>query len=178
MDESSGRPMAARGAAWRRRQRRLRSMLRHERQTVAMALAECQHHNAQRQKTARAGRGVRDAVHGEVLEALLSHEPGTQHFTLDDDDSVPELGGSRPDRLYEVRPQERVLRHTVEQTVDIAPELPALDALVPQMVEQLEDVLQIVDLCPCAGDRSAQDLQPFPSSSSGSSCAADGGTVG
>ena len=50
MDESSGRPMAARGAAWRRRH--LGSMLRHERQTVAMALAECQHHSAQRQKTA------------------------------------------------------------------------------------------------------------------------------
>ena len=47
----------------------------------------------------RAGGGVRDAVHGQVPEALLSQEPGTQHFTLDDDDSVPELGGSRPDRI-------------------------------------------------------------------------------
>ena len=56
----------------------------------------------------RAGRGVRDAVHGEVPEALLPQEPGTQHFTLDDDDSVLELWGSWPDRLYEVRPQERV----------------------------------------------------------------------
>ena len=35
---------------------------------------------------------------------------------------------------------------TVEQTGDVAPGLPALDALVPQMVDQLEDVLQIVDL--------------------------------
>ena len=58
---------------------------------------------------------------------------------------VPELG-SWPDRLYEVRPQERVLRHIVEQTGDVAPGLPALDAPVPQMVDQLEDVLQIVDL--------------------------------
>ena len=47
MDQSSGRPMAARGAAWRRRQRRLRSMPRHERQSVAIALAESQHHSAQ-----------------------------------------------------------------------------------------------------------------------------------
>ena len=61
-------------------------------------------------------------------------------------DSVPEFGGSRPDRLHEVRPQERVLRHTVEQSGDVAPGLPALNALVPQMVDQLEDVLQIVDL--------------------------------
>ena len=38
-----GQPPAARGAAWRRRQRRLRSMLRHERQTVAMELAAAFH---------------------------------------------------------------------------------------------------------------------------------------
>ena len=34
------------GAAMRRRQRRLRSMLRHERQSIAMALAEALHHSA------------------------------------------------------------------------------------------------------------------------------------
>ena len=66
-------------------------------------------------------------------------EPGTQHFFLDDD-SVPELGGSRPDRLHEVRPQEQVLRHTVEQLGDVAPGLPALDVLVPQMVDKLVEV--------------------------------------
>ena len=37
--------MAARGAAWRRRQRRLRSMPRHERQTVRMELAAALHHS-------------------------------------------------------------------------------------------------------------------------------------
>ena len=77
----------------RRWQRRLRQWLRHERLSVAMALAESQHHTSRGQKTARAGRGVRDAVHGEVPEALLPHEPGTQHFTLDDDDSVPGARG-------------------------------------------------------------------------------------
>ena len=57
--------------------------------------------------------------------------------------------------------------------------LPALDALVPQMVDQLEDVLQIVDLfVPAQEIEVPQDLQPSPSSSSsGSSCPADGGTV-
>ena len=59
---------------------------------------------------------------------------------------MPELGGSWPDLFYEVRSQERVLRHTVEQTGDVAPGLPALDLLVPQMVDKLEDVLKIVDL--------------------------------
>ena len=37
---------------------------------------------------------------------------GAQHFFLDDD-SVPELGDLRPDRLADVRPQERVQRRTV-----------------------------------------------------------------
>ena len=34
-----------------------------------------------------------------------------------DDDSVPELGDTRPDRLADVRPQDRVQRHTVEQII-------------------------------------------------------------
>ena len=38
-------------AARRRRERRLRSMLRHERMTVAMALAEMTHHSAPRRPT-------------------------------------------------------------------------------------------------------------------------------
>ena len=57
MDESSGQPPAARGAAWRRRQLRLRSMLGHEQQTVRMLLATMQHHSASRgQKIARTGK--------------------------------------------------------------------------------------------------------------------------
>ena len=44
-----------RGAAKRRRERRLRSMLRHERMTVAMALAEFSHHSSRGQRMARAG---------------------------------------------------------------------------------------------------------------------------
>ena len=45
-----------------------------------------------------------------------------------------------------VRPQERVLRHTVEQFGYVAPGLPALHVPVPQTVGKLEDVLKIVDL--------------------------------
>ena len=44
-----------------------------------------------------------------------------------------EPGGARPDRLFEVRPQERVQRHTVEQII-LAP---MLDVPVPLMEEQL-----------------------------------------
>ena len=136
----------------RRRQRRLRQWLRHERLSVAMTLAESTHRAALRgQKKGRAWEGVRVAVHGEVPEALLSQERGTQHFSLDDDDSVPELGCSRPDRLYEVRPQEQVQQHPVDQIVDMVPALPILDVPVPLMGEQLVNVLRSFDtLCPLA----------------------------
>ena len=56
------------GSARRRRERRLRSMLRHERMSVAMALAEKLHHSAQRPEMARAGGGARVEVHGRVPE--------------------------------------------------------------------------------------------------------------
>ena len=52
---ASGQPLAAcDSAARRRRERRLRSWPRHERMTVAMALAEKLHHSAQRPMMARA----------------------------------------------------------------------------------------------------------------------------
>ena len=93
---------------------------------------------------ARAGGWVRDEVHGRVPGEPTPQEPGTQHFFLDDD-SVPELGGSRPDRLVDVRPQERVPRRIVEQLVDYVPVVPLLDAPVPQTVDQLVEVLRPLD---------------------------------
>ena len=44
------------------------SMLRHERMSVAMALAEQLHHSAQRPELARARRGARVEVYGRVPE--------------------------------------------------------------------------------------------------------------
>ena len=49
-----------------------------------------------------------------------------------------------PDRLSDVRPQEQVQRHNVEQLVDSPPVVPSLDAPVPLMAEQLVDVLSLV----------------------------------
>ena len=60
---------------------------------------------------------------------------GTVYFAMDVDD-VPAALGSRPDRLSEVRPQERAQRRTVQQIVDPVL-LPTLDDPAPQMVEQL-----------------------------------------
>ena len=83
-------------AAARRRQRRLRQFLRHERLSVAVALAESQHHTSRGQKTARAGGEARVALHGQVPEAPLTQ-------------------GGQPAPLSEVAGwQSRVLRHTVD----------------------------------------------------------------
>ena len=57
-----------------------------------------------------------------------------------------ELGGTRPDRMYEVRPQERDQRHTVGQIVDNTLFLPTLDVPVPQMENQLVDVCRLFDV--------------------------------
>ena len=56
-----------------------------------------------------------------------------------------EPGGARPDRLCEVRPEDRVLRRTVDQIVDAVPGLPTLDDPAPQMVEQLQDIMRSFD---------------------------------
>ena len=68
----------ATGAA-RRRQRRLRQSLRHERLSVAMAFAESQHHTPRGQKMARAGgRGTRCTTRPSSGQAPLSEVAGWQ----------------------------------------------------------------------------------------------------
>ena len=65
-------------------------------------------------------------------------------FELFDEDTA----GLRPGVPCEPRPQERVQRHTMEHIVDYvcsAPTVQILDAPVPQMVEQLPDVLRFFD---------------------------------
>ena len=69
-------------AAARRRQRRLRSWLRHERMTIAMTLAEMAHHTAPRgPKMARVGEEVVQDAH-EALRGQKTPPPGTQPATL------------------------------------------------------------------------------------------------
>ena len=57
-----------------------------------------------------------------------------------------EPGGARPDRLSEVRPQDRDLRRTVDQFVGAVPVFPALDVPVPQMVGQPVVLLAAFDV--------------------------------
>ena len=143
---ASVRDANASGAA-RRRQRRLRQWLRHERLSVAMALAEMSHHTAPRgQKTARAGEEDHEMHY---TATVRTHPPpqvaGTEYYELSDEDVVP-ARGSRPPCLGEPRgPQERDLPRTVEQIAVYAPMVQILDAPVTQMVEQLPDVMRFFD---------------------------------
>ena len=57
-----------------------------------------------------------------------------------------DVSGARPDRLFEVRPQERDQRRTVEQIVDNTLIVPSLDVSVPQMENQLVEVCRHLDI--------------------------------
>ena len=115
------------GAAWRRRQRRLRAHWRHEQLSLQMLLATYDHHAAARgQSRARSGEEARDVLHGRVPVA-------------------PPSQGSRPPCLGEARgPQARIQQRTMEQLADVVPLVQILDPPVPQMVEQLPDVLRFL----------------------------------
>ena len=90
------------------------------------------------------GRGARDELFGYAPEDAPLQSAGTVYFAMDVDD-VPAALGSRPDRLSEVRPQERAQRRTVQQIVDPVPLL-TLDDLAPQMVGQLLNFAHFLDI--------------------------------
>ena len=119
--------MAVRGAPWRRRQRRLRSMLWHERQTVRMELAAALHHSWS------GGLGTHEGLRAQKTASAGPAE----YFELSSDDGRP-AGGERPAALLEPRPQERDRRHT-GVGYEIAQNL---EVPVPQMVEQLPNIVQ------------------------------------
>ena len=123
------------GSARRRRERWLRSWLRHERMTERMELAAALHHSSFRgaaPETHDAPRSQRTANSRE--EAAI--------FELFDEDTV----GWRPAPLPEVAgPQAQVLQRTVEPIVVAVPLVPLLDDPLAQTVEQLQDVLQFFD---------------------------------
>ena len=125
-------------AAQRRRGRRLRAALRHERQSIAMALAESQHHTSRGQKKARAG----EEGHRNEYEAPRRQKPPPPQafFQLFDEEDAER--GLRPACLAEPRgPQERVQLRTVEHLADVVPMVQILDAPVPRVGEQGVDQL-------------------------------------
>ena len=102
-------------------------MLRHERQTVRMELAAALHHSW--------GGGL--GTH-EGLRAQKTASAGpAEYFELSSDDGRP-AGEERPAALLEPRPQGKMERHT-----GVGYELVhRLEVPVPQMGEQMPDVLQ------------------------------------
>ena len=104
-------------AAKRIRERRLRSWLRHERMSIACALAEATQHSSRGQETARAGEAPNCKPKSDVAV-------GTEFFLLfDEEDSA----GTRPPPLVEVRPLLLEMVHAAcPCTVLPSLELPAL----------------------------------------------------
>ena len=115
------------GAAKRRQDRQLRALRRHELLSVRMELAAALHHSAQRVEVPRE---VEEYATYVGSRALKTPPPGMRPASLAEPQGA----------------QERVQRRTMEHVVDFVPVVPLLDAPVPQMVDQLEDVLKIVDL--------------------------------
>ena len=115
------------GAARRRRERRLRSWWRHERMSIAMALATVEHHSygPTANDALRGQRTVTRAGEGEERE--LHDAPRRQK---------PPPPGTRPTPLVEVQPQGAVVQHSgifeLEQILDVP---------VLQVVEQPEEVV-------------------------------------
>ena len=121
--------MLTQTAAARRRQRRLRQFLRDQRLSVAMALAEVQHHTAPRgQSMTRAGREDHELNYTATVQTHPPLQPSTVYFSFAGDEEVL-AAGVRPAPLSEVAgTQEQVKRHTVEQIVDSVPVVQILDA--------------------------------------------------
>ena len=74
--------------------------------TVAMALAEAQHHAAPRRQKPASAITVNDASRGQK-------NADAEYFELSSDEEVASARGMRPAPLWEPRPQERVQRHRV-----------------------------------------------------------------
>ena len=126
-------------AAQRRRGRRLRAALRHERQSIAMALAEMSHHTAPRgPRMARA----REEGHKFEYEAPRRQKPPPPQafFQLYDEEDA--VWGLRPGSLFDPVPQGRVERHVVEHRIETCPFVQILDAPVPQLGNQVLELLQ------------------------------------
>ena len=78
----------------------------------------------------------------EELVVPTTQATGTEYFSVDIKDEL--AAGSRPGPVVDLRPQERVLQHTVEHADAICPFVQILDAPVPQMGEQLVHFFKVL----------------------------------
>ena len=143
------------GASKRRRERRLRSWLKHERQTVRMVLAETFHHSSAplppKFKEELVRRHVQqDALRGPktARTTVATHftsntkvARGPELFSLEEEPS-----GGRPAPLPEVAGRQVCLeRHVMEDLGSVCPFVQILDLPVPQTVDYVADALRMLD---------------------------------
>ena len=132
------------GSAKRRRERRLRQFLRHERLTVAMVLSEKKHHTSRGQR--------KDRTTGEECElnftAKIRKTPPpaaatTEYYPLTPDEGGGLAAGGRPPALAEPRPQGQVEQHGgLGYELVLALEAPALQMMEEKAVEQVQAYLR------------------------------------
>ena len=146
--------VACTGAARRRRERRLRSWWRHERMSIAMALATVEHHSygPTANDALRGQRTVTRAGEGEVRE---------EHQALRGQTRL--LPGTRPAPLVEVQPEGAMVQHSgifeLVQALDV-PVLQMVDVhsffriSVPAVAEQVIEVPKLA-VSSCAVQRAA-----------------------
>ena len=128
------------GSARRRRERRLRSWLKHERMAIAAVLATVTHHSFRKVGTAsgvlRNQKTATRTGNGEEYES---------HFTAKIR-KTPPPAGSQPALLPEVAGwQVPVEPHVMEDLGSVCPFVQILDLPVPQMVDYVADALRILD---------------------------------
>ena len=111
------------GAAWRQRQRRLRSWWRHEQQSVALALSAAAHHSYDK---------VAAGAKYDGLRAQTTDRAG-------------EAAHRAPRRQRTRAAGEVVIFEHIVDFVCCAPMVQILDAPVPQTVKLLPDVLRFLD---------------------------------
>ena len=129
------------GSARRRRERRLRSWLRHEQQSIAAVLALVTHHSFRKVGTASGVYGTRRQSPGPGTE-----EEFETHFTAKIRKTPPPAGG-QPAPLSEVAGRQVCLeRHVMEDLGTVCPFVQILDLPEPQRVENVTDTLRILDL--------------------------------
>ena len=121
----------------RRQQRRLRSWWRHEQQSIAAALATSLHHSSRGQRKARAGE---EESEKKYTAKFWKTPPPQAFFQLYDEEDAER--GVRPGSVFDPVPQGRVVRHVVEHRVETCPFVQILDAPVPQMGDQVLELLQ------------------------------------
>ena len=124
MDESSWQPMSA---AQRRRQRRLRLML-------------------------RGHQGRRGGARGQARRATATEAPSSPAGAL-----PALRGGARREAATQSGdppgPQARVLRHTVEPIIESFVPVPMVDVPVPQMVDQSAEVVKFIVTLPVVAEQ-------------------------